>query len=197
MKRVFLLVVAVMLACLPALGLAEGAGYTDPDGRFAFPCPEGWTVLSKENMADMLKTAETIEDETFQRMVESARPQIEQLGMVILMSADYTCNINVICRSGMKGVTSEALLSVSDTFKSELSSQLESLTFLDEPAVYTVGDWEPMMFSYEYVIVGVGMSGAQVYLPKDDNVLIFTLTAQSGQEEQGVNALMEMLLGLQ
>ena len=63
--------------------------------------------------------------------------------------------------------------------------------------MYELGDWKPMMLAYEYSIVGIDMSAVQAYLPKDDSLLVFTLTAQSGQEEQGMSALMEVLLGLE
>ena len=197
MKKLLSLLVIVMVVCLPALGLAGDAGYADPDGRFAFPCPDGWTVLSQENIEDVLKAAEIIQDETFQQMLEAVKPQIEQLGIIILMNADCTCNINVICQNGAAGLTGETLLAAADTLKKQLSAQFDDITFLDEPSVYELGDWKPMMLAYEYSIVGIDMSAVQAYLPKDDSLLVFTLTAQSGQEEQGMSALMEVLLGLE
>lgn len=57
MRKLFSLFMAVMLLCLPAFAWAEGESYADPDGRFTFPCPEGWTVLSKETIEDVLKVA--------------------------------------------------------------------------------------------------------------------------------------------
>lgn len=197
MRKLFSLFMAVMLLCLPAFAWAEGESYADPDGRFTFPCPEGWTVLSKETIEDVLKVAETVQDEQFQQMVESVKPQIEQMGIIILMSADYTCNINVVCQDDVDGVNGEVLLSLGDTLKSQLSAQFEDFVLEEEPELYEVGSWEPMMFAYEYSIVGIDMAGAQAYLPKDNSLMIFTLTAQKPQVEQGVSALMQVLLGLE
>jgi len=197
MRKLFSLFMAVMLLCLPAFAWAEGESYADPDGRFAFPCPEGWTVLSKENIEEVLKAAETVQDENFQQMVESVRPQIEQMGIVILMSADYTCNINVVCQEGVDGVNGDVLLMLGDMIKNELSAQFEDFALEEEPALYEVGSWEPMMLAYEYTIVVNEMAGAQAYLPKDNGLIIFTLTAQKPQVEQGVSALLQVIQGLE
>lgn len=186
LKRIVSVLTACLLLALPALCLAQEAGYetyTDAAGRFTFLYPEGWTALSKDTIDGIMDVAASLGNEELENLIESVKPQLEAVDMIMLMSPDMSSNVNVVCQDVGMEMTADMLLAVSGTFQSQLSAQLEGLTFPEDPSLIDVGEDQALMIPYAYTLAGQDFIGVQAYRPNGSDLYIYTLTATAAMAE--------------
>lgn len=195
-KKLLCLIATLLLLLTPLLATAETAAaiYEDVDGRFTFSYPESWILLDKETIDVLLAAAGGVDDANFQQQLESMKPQIEQLGMIMLMSEDLGTNINLILQEVGVELTGVLLEAMAPSISQQLSAALSGLTITSEPALIEVGDAQVLAAEYAYSVSGVDMAGMQVYLPAGTNLVILSMTASNGQEsfEAGKQVLLEL-----
>ncbi len=197
MKKFLCLLTALMLMAVPMLSFAEApAGdaeeyltYKDADGRFTFWYPDTWTLLSKDTIDAFITAAEGLGNEQLTAMAQQAKGQIEQLGIIMLMSADYQANINLVCTDAGAAVDVKQLLTGADAIKSQLSGQIEGIEFTSDPQVLEVGNHQALLIEYAYELAGQGFAGAQCYVGAGTNLYVFTLTAPAGSATEYAEAL--------
>lgn len=186
MKRMVCVLMACLVLALPTLCLAQETGYetyNDPDGRFSFLYPDDWTLLSKETIDEIMNVATELGDENLAAVVESVKPQLEMVDMVMLMGPDAGTNINVVCQDTGMELSADTLLALSGTLQSQLSAQLEGLSFIEEPSLIDVGDGQALLLQYAYSLAGQDLVGVQAYRSNGSDLYIFTLTTSADLAE--------------
>lgn len=92
-KKLLSLLVAFALLAMPCLTLAEEyQTYVSEDQSVTFLYPSDWILLSRENIDTIIDAAATVEEVA--ELAQTARTQIEQLGIIVLMDATGANNIN-------------------------------------------------------------------------------------------------------
>jgi len=187
MKKILslLLVLAMLLTPVFALAVENYSFYTAPDGSYSFAYPSEWTLLSKDTFDAVLDVAVSMGDENFTTMVENLRPQIEELGIVVLMSADLSSNINVIAQNTGIEVTPELLTALGEMIPAQLTSQLgESVVFPVEPYLVDVGEGrQVLLVEYTFTMMGYDQYGVQASIGNGTVLHTFTLTTSAEQAE--------------
>lgn len=126
-------------------------------------------------------------------MVKAIKNQIEQADIIMLMSSDLMSNVNVV-RSEAAGVTDVNLfLAAADMFKSQLSAQLPNITFVSEPAVLSIGNYDAFVLEYTAETTGQSQYSAQYYVVSGDNLCVFTLSTTAKDAESVAYAFGLML----
>ena len=194
-RKLLSLVMALALLLTPFLALAEGyQSYTAEDGSLSFPYPEDWLLLSKENIDSVLDTASTIEG--MSELVETARVQIEQTGIIVLIDETGVNNINLQIQDAGMALTGDMLLALSPTLQSGISDSLGDVSF-DDPQVIEVNGTETLVMQYAYTMAGFDFSVVQAYMSVGTKLVVSTLTCSSeDQLSPGAEALDIILGGL-
>lgn len=92
-KKLLSLLIAFALLATPCLMLAEEyQPYVSEDKSVTFLYPSDWILLSQENIDTIIDAAATVEEVA--ELAQTARTQIEQLGIIVLMDATGANNIN-------------------------------------------------------------------------------------------------------
>lgn len=182
------LVLALALLLMPFLALAESyQSYTAEDGSLSFSYPEGWLLLSRENIDSVLDNASTVEG--MSDLVETARAQIEQTGIIVLIDETGLNNINLQIQDVGMALTGDTLLALAPTFQSGISDTLSGVSF-DDPEVIEVNGTEALVMQYAYTMAGFDFSVVQAYMSMDTKLAVTTLTCSSeDQLSPGAEAL--------
>lgn len=190
MKKLLSLILALMMLLTPVLAMGEEyASYTDPNSNYSFSYPAEWTVISKDTFDLLWQIAETQADDTFKATMESVKPQIEQLGMLVMMSEDLTSNINII-RQEVAGATPEALMSISGQLMESLKNTAADLEQTAETVLIDIGnERQAMIMQYAYTVSGMEMNGVQAYVGLGDCMYVFTLTTTGEMLESTAEVL--------
>lgn len=200
LKKMVCVLTACLMLALPALCLAQEAGYeiyTHSDGSFSFPYPEDWTLLSKETVDEIMGVASELGDEQLATLVANIKPQLEAVDMVMLMGPDADTNINAICQNAGMELTADVLLALSGTLESQLSSQLDGLSFTEEPAVVDAGSGKALLIKYAYTLAGQDLIGIQAYRPNGADFLVLTLTTTAEKADQYTEVFTYVLNGVE
>ena len=187
MKKIFCLLAVICLMLSPVLALAvdyDNYGiYANEDGSCGFAYPDGWMVLSKENLDALWAQAQKMGDEEFQAIMENARPQMEELGMVMLMNETMESNISVIRQEMGMSITPEALLASVPMIQEQLAASLGNVQFAQEPSLVEIEAGQAMLIPYVYEMLDRQLMGVQAYVGVGTGLYTFTLTANPSDED--------------
>src|SRR5699024_6784099 len=113
-RKLLSLTIALALLLMPCLALAEDyQSYAAGDGSLSFFYPEGWLLLSRENIDSVLDIASELEG--MAGLVETARAQIEQTGIIVLIDETGLNNINLQIQSVGMSLTGDIMLAMAPT----------------------------------------------------------------------------------
>ncbi|MBE5803489.1 MAG: DUF1795 domain-containing protein [Clostridiales bacterium] len=198
MKKFFSVFVALVLALLPVVSMAETAEYltyTHPDGQYSFMYPSNWIVLSEENIEYILTVAAKQGDAQLAQMAETYGPTIRQSGMVILLSETGMTNVNVAFTNVGMRASDEVLLTLAPAMMSQLSTVAENIQFIEEGTIIDLGDKNGMMLEYVYELSGIQMHGIQVYVSGAADMYTFTYTCVDADELEATAEDFGFMLG--
>ena len=187
MKKILWLLVALCIMVTPVLALAadyDNYGiYANEDGSCAFAYPGGWMVLSSENLDELWTEAQKLGDEKLQAFMESARPQIEEMGMIMLLDETMASNISIIRQEMGAEITPEALMASKEMLQEQLAASLENVQFAQEPTLMDVDAGQAMLIPYMYEMLGQQLIGVQAYIGVGTGLYTFMLTTDPANED--------------
>ncbi len=195
MKKWLIWFMAAAMAFLPLMAEAEDApylSYVSQDGSISFLYPDTWTLLSQENLDTVLDIAQNMEE--LSGLMDTARAQIEQYGMILLMSEDYLSNINLILQNVGAEMTSDLLLAAAPSIQTSISSSISGVSFDSDPEIMDINGRPALLIQYGYVVSGVELFGVQVYMSVGTQLCLCTLTT-SVQDASDELEAMGVILG--
>lgn len=195
-RKLLSLTIALALLLMPCLALAEDyQSYAAGDGSLSFFYPEGWLLLSRDNIDSVLDTASTIEG--MADLVETARAQIEQTGVIVLIDETGLNNINLQIQDVGMTLSGDMLLELEPTLQSSISASLSGVSFYD-PEIVEINGTETLLMQYAYTMAGFDFSVVQAYMPTGTKLAVATLTCSSEEQlSPGAEALGVILGALQ
>lgn len=195
-RKLLSLVVVLVLLLTPCLTLAEDyQSYAAGDGSLSFFYPEGWLLLSRENIDSVLDIASELEG--MADLVETARAQIEQTGVIVLIDETGLNNINLQIQDVGMTLSGDMLLELEPTLQSSISASLSGVSFYD-PEIVEINGTETLLMQYAYTMAGFDFSVVQAYMPTGTKLAVATLTCSSEEQlSPGAEALGVILGGLQ
>ena len=127
-RKLLSLTIALALLLMPCLALAEDyQSYAAGDGSLSFFYPEGWLLLSRENIDSVLDIASELEG--MADLVETARAQIEQTGVIVLIDETGLNNINLQIQDVGMTLSGDMLLELEPTLQSSISASENPCSF--------------------------------------------------------------------
>lgn len=184
MKKLFSLILAVMLLALPMLSLAEETTtYTDPAERYSFEYPSDWKVLNKDTIDDILGVAGQLGDDRLAALAQQVKPQLEAVDMVMLMSPSMTSNINAVCQPVGMELGDDMLLAMAPQLVSQMKIQMPGFELVEDASTIELPVGNAMLMQYTYAMAGIDMIGVQAYISKGENLYILTLTTVTDSAE--------------
>lgn len=181
MKRIIGLCLALVMVMVPMLGMAEDTQkYEAADGAYSFSYPSSYNVLASNTISSLLDIAVANADEQIITLVEQVRPQIESLGLIILMNNDKQSNISIAPTPMNMEISSEMLLSLVDVFKPMLEGQIPGIEFVGEQEIVQLGEYNALQMQYEYTLADIAFSAAQCYVGIGTDLYVCTVTANAG-----------------
>ena len=195
-RKLLSLTIALALLLTPCLTLAESyQSYAAEDGSLSFLYPEGWLLLSRENIDSVLDIASELEG--MAGLVETARAQIEQTGIIVLIDETGLNNINLQIQDVGMTLSGDMMLAMAPTLQSSISDSLSGVSFYD-PEVVEVNGTETLLMQYAYTMAGFDFSVVQAYMPTGTKLAVATLTCSSEEQlSPGAEALGVILGALQ
>lgn len=195
-RKLLSLTIALALLLMPCLALAEDyQSYAAGDGSLSFFYPEGWLLLSRENIDSVLDIASELEG--MADLVETARAQIEQTGVIVLIDETGLNNINLQIQDVGMTLSGDMLLELEPTLQSSISASLSGVSFYD-PEIVEINGTETLLMQYAYTMAGFDFSVVQAYMPVGTKLAVATLTCSSEERlSPGVEALGVILGALQ
>ena len=185
-KKLLSLLVAFALLAMPCLTLAEEyQTYVSEDQSVTFLYPSDWILLSRENI-DTIIDAATVEEVA--ELAQTARTQIEQLGIIVLMDATGANNINFQHQNAGVALSGDDLMNLSSSLQSNISSAIGGVSFYD-PELMAIGGTDAMLLQYVYTMAGIDFTGMQVYMPVGTELAICTLTSSAEDISAGAEAV--------
>ena len=186
-KKLLSLLVAFALLAMPCLTLAEEyQTYVSEDQSVTFLYPSDWILLSRENIDTMIDAAATVEEVA--ELAQTARTQIEQLGIIVLMDATGANNINFQHQNAEVALSGDDLMNLSSSLQSNISSAIDDVSFYD-PELMDIGGTDAMLLQYVYTMAGIDFTGMQVYMPEGTELAICTLTSSAEDISAGAEAV--------
>ena len=187
-RKLLSLTIALALLLMPCLALAEDyQSYAAGDGSLSFFYPEGWLLLSRENIDSVLDIASELEG--MAGLVETARAQIEQTGVIVLIDETGLNNINLQIQDVGMTLSGDMLLELEPTLQSSISASLSGVSFYD-PEIVEINGTETLLMQYAYTMAGFDFSVVQAYMSMDTKLAVTTLTCSSeDQLSPGAEAL--------
>ena len=187
-RKLLSLTIALALLLMPCLALAEDyQSYAAGDGSLSFFYPEGWLLLSRENIDSVLDIASELEG--MADLVETARAQIEQTGVIVLIDETGLNNINLQIQDVGMTLSGDMLLELEPTLQSSISASLSGVSFYD-PEIVEINGTETLLMQYAYTMAGFDFSVVQAYMSMDTKLAVTTLTCSSeDQLSPGAEAL--------
>ena len=195
MKKWLIWFMAAAMVFLPLMAEAEDApylSYVSQDGSISFLYPDTWTLLSQENLDTVLDIAQNMEE--LSGLMDTARAQIEQYGMILLMSEDYLSNINLILQNVGAEMTSDLLLAAAPSIQTSISSSVSGVSFDSDPEIMDINGRPALVIQYGYTVAGVDLFGVQVYMAVDTQLCLCTLTTSVQDASDDLEA-MGVILG--
>lgn len=172
---------------MPCLTLAEGyQTYVSEDKSVTFLYPSDWILLSRENIDTMIDAAATVEEVA--ELAQTARTQIEQLGIIVLMDATGANNINFQHQNAGVALSGDDLMNLAPSLQSNISSAIGDVSFYD-PELMAIGGTDAMLLQYVYTMAGIDFTGMQVYMPVGTELAICTLTSSAEDISAGAEAV--------
>ena len=183
-KKLLSLLVAFALLAMPCLTLAEEyQTYVSEDQSVTFLYPSDWILLSRENIDTIIDAAATVEEVA--ELAQTARTQIEQLGIIVLMDATGANNINFQHQNAGVALSGDDL---APSLQSNISSAIGGVSFYD-PELMAIGGTDAMLLQYVYTMAGIDFTGMQVYMPVGTELAICTLTSSAEDISAGAEAV--------
>lgn len=171
------LVLALALLLMPFLALAESyQSYTAEDGSLSFFYPEGWLLLSRENIDSVLDNASTVEG--MSDLVETARAQIEQTGIIVLIDETGLNNINLQLQDTGMELSGDTLMALAPSLQSAIEGSLEGVTFYD-PELMDINGTDALLMQCSYTLAGIDFQQLQAYMSMGTRLAVVTLTCSS------------------
>ena len=195
MKKWLIWFMAAAMAFLPLMAEAEDVpylSYSSQDGSISFLYPDTWTLLSQENLDTVLDIAQNMEE--LSGLMDTARAQIEQYGMILLMSEDYLSNINLILQNVDAEMTSDLLLAAAPSIQTSINSSISRVSFDSDPEIMDINGRPALVIQYGYTVAGVELFGVQVYMAVGTQLCLCTLTT-SVQDASDELEAMGVILG--
>ena len=193
MKKLLSMILALVMLLTPVLVMGETfeeyETYIDPNGHFTFSHPTSWTMISDDTFDMLWQAAEQQADEAFKATMENVKPQIKELGMIILMADDLVSNINIV-RQETAGATPETLQLISGQLAESLMASLEGCEMVEEPVMIDIGNnRQALLLQYAYTMSNMTLYGVQAYVGIGDVLYLFTLTTIADQLEGAAEVL--------
>ena len=186
-KKLLSLLVAFALLAMPCLTLAEEyQTYVSEDKSVTFLYPSDWILLSRENIDTIIDAAATVEEVA--ELAQTARTQIEQLGIIVLMDATGAKNINFQHQNAGVALSGDDLMNLAPSLQSNISSAIGGVSFYD-PELMAIGGTDAMLLQYVYTMAGIDFTGMQVYMPVGTELAICTLTSSAEDISAGAEAV--------
>ena len=182
----------VMAKAQPASKLIQGEralmvmDLEGEDKSVTFLYPSDWILLSRENIDTMIDAAATVEEVA--ELAQTARTQIEQLGIIVLMAATGANNINFQHQNAGVALSGDDLMNLSSSLQSNISSAIGGVSFYD-PELMAIGGTDAMLLQYVYTMAGIDFTGMQVYMPVGTELAICTLTSSAEDISAGAEAV--------
>ena len=186
-KKLLSLLVAFALLAMPCLTLAEEyQTYVSEDKSVTFLYPSDWILLCRENIDTIIDAAATVEEVA--ELAQTARTQIEQLGIIVLMDATGANNINFQHQNAGVALSGDDLMNLAPSLQSNISSAIGGVSFYD-PELMAIGGTDAMLLQYVYTMAGIDFTGMQVYMPVGTELAICTLTSSAEDISSGAEAV--------
>lgn len=151
--------------------------------------------MSRENIDSVLDIASELEG--MAGLVETARAQIEQTGIIVLIDETGLNNINLQIQDVGMTLSGDMMLAMAPTLQSSISDSLSGVSFYD-PEVVEVNGTETLLMQYAYTMAGFDFSVVQAYMPTGTKLAVATLTCSSEEQlSPGAEALGVILGALQ
>jgi len=190
MKKILSLLLAMAMLLTPVLSLAEEAFniYTAPDGSYGFAYPADWSVLTLETLDELIAASE---NEGYKSAMGNLRSQIEELGMIILMSEDMISNINIVPQDTGAEVTNEMVAALEESAIAELTASMEGITFPTQPSMLDLDDGrQALLVQYSVPLFEeYSLFGAQAYVGVGNTLFLFTMTSEPDRAEADAQVL--------
>ena len=121
-------------------------------------------------------------------LAQTARTQIEQLGIIVLMDATGANNINFQHQNAGVALSGDDLMNLAPSLQSNISSAIGGVSFYD-PELMAIGGTDAMLLQYVYTMAGIDFTGMQVYMPVGTELAICTLTSSAEDISAGAEAV--------
>lgn len=201
MKKILSVLLALAMLLMPVLSLAEAAEataldftiYLHTDGQYAFAYPNNWTLLTAENVETVMDAASEIDDPELAQIIAQYGSQVQQSGMIMVLSETGLTNVNVVAQNVGARATDEDLLALAPQLVSQLSNAMGEIRFTDEGSIVKLGNNTGLLVGYEFLLAGVDMCGLQAYIPGETNLYIITYTTVEDEESATFEDLCLML----
>ena len=177
MKRKIISLLLSLLLLVPALALAEGTPYADPDGAYSLVCPEGWTLVSRETIDSTLEEAKNAGNDELTATIENAQAAIKEQNIVLMINEDGTANINLVTMNAGVAMTAEDMLAQAEDLKAQLTAALPGLQFTQEPQIVDLEIFQVLETEYTYTLNDTELAGVQCYYDPSGTLYTFTLTS--------------------
>jgi len=191
MKKILSLMLALAMLLTPVLSLAEGDlhAYAAPDGSFGFACPADWVVLTTETIDEL---AAASQDEGYKMIMETLRSEIEEMGHIIVMSADMISSITIIPQDMGEEVTNEMVAALKDGVVAEVMDIMgDDVTFSAEPGMLDLDDGRQALL-VQYVLPifeDFSLYSVQAYVGVGNSLFTFTMTSEPDRVESDAEVL--------
>ena len=157
--------------------------YANEDGSCAFAYPGDWLVLSQENLDEFWAEAQKLGDEDLQAFMRSAQPQMEEMGMIMLVDRTMESNISIIRQELGFETTPEMLMASAASIQEQLTASMENVQFPEEPSLTEITAGKAMLIPYVYDMLDQQLLGVQAYVGVGTGLYTFTVTTNPGNED--------------
>lgn len=190
MKKLLSVLMALALALVPVLALAEAAEvleaeydtYTHTNEQYTFMYPIGWTMLNKENIQTIMESVDVGNDPELAQMLADYGPAIAQADMIMLVSENGQTNVSVAPKYVGMQANDEALLALAPQLVSQMSGAMENIEFVDEGSIIELNGINGLMLQYVCELAGMQVHGVQVYVSGAEYLYVLTYTCSNADE---------------
>ena|GEM_PF-4392422 len=180
MKKI-LSMLLVLCLLLPMAAMAD-VYQRETDPVYSITVPEGWTVLTKASVEEMMAAGSELIDKAFKPYLDA----VQSMDATYLISTNKVDNLNIIAQSVGIELTDELFSGMMPTLQQQLKQQFDSMgvKITNEGETAELGGRAALCMGYSVDMAGVSMEVTQYMVPAGTSLLIITYTAALGGEAE-------------